>query len=92
MALAPVAAHGVDADLRAQRPIAGGTFINIWRGARVENVLKLKVSDLKYNKRLPLQLLGESGFKEMSKCSISAASGWSSVQTAELLTHHTFYL
>lgn len=29
VALAPVAAHGVDADLRAQRPIAGGTFINI---------------------------------------------------------------
>lgn len=29
VALTPVAAHGVDADVRAQRPIAGGTLVNV---------------------------------------------------------------
>lgn len=49
VALTPVAAHGVDADVWAQRPIAGGTLVNVWRGARVEVVvvLKLEVSDLR---------------------------------------------
>jgi len=49
VALTPVAAHGVDADVRAQRPITGGTLVNVWRGARVGVVvvLKLEVSDLR---------------------------------------------
>ena len=59
MTLAPVAAHGVDTDLRAQRPIARGTLVDIWRGARVQNVLKVEASDLTYNKRLPLKVSGD---------------------------------
>lgn len=39
MALAPVAAHGVDTDLRAQSPIARGTLINIWSEAEIKNAL-----------------------------------------------------
>jgi len=90
--LAPVAAHGVDTDLRAQRPIARGTLVNIWRGARAENVRKWEVSDLKYNKRLPLKVSRGSVVTSMSNCSTAGALGWSSVQTALLLlTHLAFY-
>lgn len=46
VALTPVAAHSVDADLWAQCPIAGGTLIDVWRWVRTESVLKPEFSHL----------------------------------------------
>lgn len=86
--LAPVAAHGVDTDLRAQRPVARGTLVDIWRGARAENALQPEVSRRKCNKRLPLKVPGDFVVKYMSNCSRAGALGQSSGQTAlSLLTH-----
>lgn len=59
MTLTPIAAHGVDTDLRAQRPIACGTLVDIWRGAKLQNVLNPEAADLKYSKRLPLKVSGD---------------------------------
>lgn len=73
MTLAPVAAHGVDTDLRAQSPVARGTLVDIWREAEIKNVLYLEVSDLQHNKRLPLEVKRDFVVKQTSSWNTTIA-------------------